>query len=126
MKQEYNLIKILQLQKKNNYASRIVNVYIVYDLDNWPKNPLIIFCLFGGTNIVNNNHKEKYVYSGCGTAFEGKGGWKFGSDFARNFVLLGVDNSSSSHTDNIKNGFLILGEGDTFGINERFGAPDIN
>ena len=66
------------------------------------------------------------MYSGCGTAFDGKGGRKFGSDFARNFVVLGVDNGSSSHTDNIKNDFLILGEGDTFGINERFGAPDIN
>ena len=25
---------------EQNYVSRIVNVYIVYDLDNWPKNPL--------------------------------------------------------------------------------------
>ena len=53
MKQEYNLITLPQVQNKtfmqqinntplvieqNNYATKIVNVYIFYDLDNWPKN----------------------------------------------------------------------------------------
>ena len=41
-----------------------------------------------------------------------------------------VDNSLSSHTNDFKNGFLILGERDNFGINGSFGAPqkkpDIN
>ena len=32
------------------------------------------------------------------------------NDFARNVVIVGVDNSSSSHTDNQKNNFLVLGE----------------
>ena len=61
--------------ERNNYVTKIVNVYIVYDLDNWPKNPLINFtlkdCLFGSTNIVKDNDKEKYVYSGYGIAFDG-------------------------------------------------------
>ena len=35
-----------------------------------------------------------------------------------------VDNSSSSHTDNLKDDFLILGEGPLFGINGRFGASE--
>ena len=35
------------------------------------------------------------------------------NDFARNVVIVGVDNSSSSHTDNQKNNFLVLGEGPT-------------
>ena len=60
------------LVEHNNYASRIVNVKIVYDLDHWSKNPLIIF-LFWATNIVKNNNKEKYKYSGYGIAFDGKG-----------------------------------------------------
>ena len=46
------------------------------------------------------------------------------NDFARNVIIFGVDNSSLSHTDNHKNSFLILGEGDTFGINGSFGAPE--
>ena len=115
--------------EQNNYLTKIVNVYIVYDLDAWPKILLRNFtlknCLFGATNIVNNSDKEKYVYSGYRISFDGKGKWGFGNDYARNAIIFGVDNSSSSHTDNLKNNFLILGEGgDTFGINGSFGAPE--
>ena len=39
-------------------------------------------------------------------------------------LVFGVVNSSSSHSDNIKNHFLISGEGDTYGINGNFGAPE--
>ena len=46
----------------------------------------------------------------------------FGNDFARNFVIFGVDNSSSSHTNNWKNVFLVLGEGPTDDINGSIGA----
>ena len=44
--------------------------------------------------------------------------------FARNAVVFGADSSSLSHSDNCGKNFLILGEGDTFGINGRFGAPE--
>ena len=64
------------------------------------------------------------MYSGYGIAFDGKSEWSFGNDFARNVIIFGVDNISSSHTDNLKNDFFILGEGDTFGINGSFGAPE--
>ena len=53
------------------------------------------------------------MYSGYGIAFDWKGLWSFNDDFARNSIVFGVDNSSSSHTDNLKNDFLILSEGDT-------------
>ena len=36
-----------------------------------------------------------------------------------NVVIFGVDNSLSSHTDNIKNNFLILDKGPTDDINIR-------
>ena len=65
------------VSKQNNYFTKIVNVYIVYDLDVWPKIPprnfAIKSCLFGATSIVKNSDKEKYVYSGYGVAFDGKG-----------------------------------------------------
>ena len=48
-----------------------------------------------------------------------QGSWRFGDDFARNVVIFGVDNSSSSHTDNRKNNFLVLSEGQTQGINDN-------
>ena len=53
--------------EQNNCLTKIVNLYIVYDLDAWPKVPLRNFtlkiCLFGATNIVKNSDKEKDVYS---------------------------------------------------------------
>ena len=107
---------------------KIVNVYIVYDLDHWPKILLRNFtlknCLFEATNIVKSSDQEKYVYSGYRIAFDGKGSWCFNDDTGRNVIIFGVDNSSSSHTDNLKNDFLVSGEGDTFGINGSFGAPE--
>ena len=68
--------------------------------------------LFSVTNIVKNSDKEKYMYSGYGISFDGTGEGNFGNEFARNVVIFGVDNSSSSHTDNFKNDFLVFGEGD--------------
>ena len=107
---------------------KIVNAYIVYDLDDWPKSYLRNFtlkkCLFGVNNIAKSSNKEKYAYSGQGIAFDGKGEWSFGNDPARNVVIFGVDNSSSSRTDNLKNYFLMSGDGPTFGVNGRFGASE--
>ena len=42
-------------------------------------------------------------YSSYGITFDGKGEWRYGNDYAIS---------------------LILGEGDTFGINGSFGAPE--
>ena len=39
-------------------------------------------------------------------------------------LIFGVDNSSSSHSDNPKNNVLVLGERPTCGINGRFGSPE--
>ena len=36
------------------------------------------------------------------------------SNFARNIIIFGVDNSSSFHVDKCKNNFLILGEEPTY------------
>ena len=42
--------------EQNKYLSKIVKVYIICDLDAWPKHPSTNFkfknCLFGTTNIV--------------------------------------------------------------------------
>ena len=38
-------------------------------------------------------------------------------------ISFSTDNSSSSYADDRKNNFLVLGEGDTFGINGSFRAP---
>ena len=48
---------------------------------------------------------------------------KNGNNFARNVATHCLDKSSSYHANNRKNDFLVLDEGDTFGINGSFGAP---
>ena len=54
--------------EQNNYLTKIVNVYIVYDLNAWPRSPTnnskFKKCLFGSTNTVKNSEKEKSIYSG--------------------------------------------------------------
>ena len=50
--------------------------------------------------------------------------WSFGNGFARYIVIFGVNITSSSYTDNQKNGFLVLGEGPTEGINDSVGAAE--
>ena len=59
-----------------------------------------------------------------GITVDSAGSWSFDNDTARNVIIFGVDNSSSSHSGNWKNNFLVLGEGPTFGINGSFGSPE--
>lgn len=89
------------VQNTTNYATKILNVYIAYDLDNWPRSPLYNFalkyCLFGATVIVRNSDKSKYLYIDYRIAFNGAGSWSFDNQFVRNALIFGADNSSSSH-----------------------------
>ena len=95
--------------EQNNYLIKIVNIYIIYNLDAWPRKPANNFkfknYLFRETNKVENGDKEKYVYSGYGATFDSACSWSFGNDFARNIIIFGIDNSLSSHSDNCKNIF---------------------
>ena len=45
------------------------------------------------------------MYSDYGIASDGKNEWSSGNETARNVIVFGADNSSSSHTDNFKNIF---------------------
>ena len=49
------------------------------------------------------------MYSGSELAFDGPSLCSLVNNFARNVVIYGVDNSSSSYTDNCKDNFLVLG-----------------
>ena len=108
--------------------NKIVNVYIVYDLDTCPRNPTnnLKFkkCLFEVTSIAKDSDKGKYVYSGYGVTFDSAGPWSIDNGFSRNIIIFGVDNSSSSHSDNRKNNFLTLRESPTYGINASLGSPE--
>ena len=111
--------------EQNSYLSKLVNVYIVYDLDAWPRNPTNNFklenCLFEATSIMENSDKENYVHSGYGIKLGGASSWSFNNDTVKNVIIFGVDNSSSSHSDNWTNNFLVLDESPTIEINKNFG-----
>ena len=117
----YNLANSRVILKFNNsvlvhknssslHSNFILNLYIVYELNNWPHYPTNNFplknYLFGAIKYVRNS---KVTYNGRGIPFDGADSWNFINDFARNVVIFGVDNSSSSHIDNSKNNFLALG-----------------
>ena len=72
--------------------------------------------MFVATNIIKKC-KTMYVHSGYGTAFDGTGSWSFDNGFAKNVVIFGAGSSLSSHTDNCKNKFSMLGEGHTDDVN---------
>ena len=64
------------------------------------------------------------MYSGYGITFDSAGSWSFDNDFARNVVIVGVDNKSSPHANNRKKNFLMLDEGPVYGINGSFRSPE--
>ena len=114
--------------EQSNYLTKIVNVYIVYNLDLWPKNPTnnVKFknCLFGATNIVKDRDKEKHVHSRYGITFDSTGSCSFDNDFVGNVIIFCVDNSSSSHSNNRNNNFLVPKKGPTHDINRWFESPE--
>ena len=66
---QFNYSVLVAEQK--NYATRIVNAYIVYDLDNQPRIRLNSFtlkklknCFFGASKVVKYNYESKCAYSG--------------------------------------------------------------
>ena len=111
--------------RSTNYSIKIVNAFIVNELNTWPKNMLGNFTLkrflFSATNILKNSDKDKWVHSAYRIAFDGKGSWSLGYDVARKVVRFGVDNSSSSHSNDHNKNFSVLGKCSTSDINGSFG-----
>ena len=79
------MINLLAVEQ-NNCFTKILNVYILYDLDTWPRNPITNFkfknCLSGATTIVKN------VFSGYEITFDSAGLRSFENYFARTFVII--------------------------------------
>ena len=62
-------------ENKFTFNKKIMNIYIVYDLDSNLNNidPTLQNCLFGVTNPTKNSDIDKYKYSGYGIGFDSKG-----------------------------------------------------
>ena len=74
------------LLEQNSCFTKILNVYILHDLDTWPRNPITNFkfknCLFGATTIVKN------AFSGYEITFDSAGFRSFENYFGRTFVII--------------------------------------
>ena len=86
---------------------KIVNIYIVYELDKLysKSHPTLVNCLFGAISITKNADVDKNKYSGYGTGFDRASIYSVGNGFGRNVIIFGVDMSSSIHIDSKKKTF---------------------
>ena len=80
---------------------------IVYKLDTWSRDLNTDFtlgdCLFGAVELTKNAGPDKYKYSGYGIRFDARLQLSLpNGEWGENFVIFGVDNSSSVHADNRK------------------------
>ena len=93
--------------------SKIVNIYIVYELaasSSHTSDPTVKNCLFGAVTLTKNADIEKYKYSGCAIGFDRRSSFSFLiGGFGQNVLIFGADMSSSIHVDNKKKDISVLG-----------------
>ena len=71
-------------------------------------------CLFGAKKLTNNADPDECGYNGYGNEFDACSQSSLSKgECGKNVVIVGVDNSSSTHADNRKKDIIILGEGST-------------
>ena len=114
-------------QDKRKYGhKRIVNVYIVYEInknDNTGSDPTIESCLFSAISLTKTADIDKYKHFGCRIGFNRNGFFSHpGGGTGRNIIIFGVDMSSSTKIDNRKKDILILGKGPTQGLEHTLSA----
>ena len=106
---------------------KIVNIYIVYELDkiSTKTSPTVVNYLFGAVSLTKNADIDKYKYSGYGIGFDRRNVYLFGNGFGRNVITFGVDTSSSVHVDNKGKCILISCEGRTQGLEHTLTAEKL-
>ena len=119
---KFNNWVLVQQKSSLLHSNFVLNLYIVYELNNWPRNPTNNYTLknylFGTVKLTRNADKSKFNYNGQIIVFDKKDIWCYGNNFARNAAIFYIDNTSSSLTKNTKIKFLGLGEEPTKRIND--------
>ena len=111
----------LKEDKSTINHGKIVNIYIVYELDKkyGKTHPKLVNCLFGAVSIAKNADIDKKKYSGYGIEFDRTSVCLLpDGSFGRNVVIFEIDMSSSVHVDN-KGKDIILGTGPMQGLGEH-------
>ena len=113
----------LEQEDKATFTSNIVvNFFIIYELDSWPRYLNTDFtvegCLFGVVKFTKIADPEKYVYSGYGVGFDTQIEYSLpDGSVGKDAIIFGADMSSSVNIDNEIKGILILGKGKPQGLN---------
>ena len=98
-------------------------MYIVFEINLRPNNLDSKFkslnYLFGVAKLSKIAVPDKYCYSGYGIGFDVRGIFSLsdGSEFGKNAIIFGVDNSPSLHANHSRKYILILCKGISDGLN---------
>ena len=118
--------KLSKTIKNFIYSSKIVNIYIVYELDassSHVNDPTLKNCLFSTLTLTKNTDIDKYGYSGYGIGFDRRSRFSFpGGRFGQNVLICGVDMSSSAHNDEKNKDISVLGKRPTQGLEHTLTA----
>ena len=105
---------------KNNISipKKVINLCISYTLGpqlrNFNTNFTLSNCLFGSLKLTKNADLDKYKFTRYGIGFDSCGEYSLhDGSIDKNFIIFGVDMSSSVHIDNKGKDILILGIGST-------------
>ena len=99
------LINKTRLKSTLNDNEKIVNIYIIYEIEksvNISRDPTLENYFFGAVKLTKHIDIDRYKYSGYGIGFERKGFFSISDEVGKNVIIFGVDTSSSSHIDNKK------------------------
>ena len=115
-------------EDKATFTSNIVvNLFIIYELDSWPRylntDVTVGGCLFGVVKLTKIADPEKYVYSGYGVGFDTQIEYSLpDGSVGKNVIIFEADMSLSVNIDNEIKGILVLGKGKPQGLNYRLVA----
>ena len=75
--------------------------------------------MFGNVNLTKTSDPDKYSYSGCGIGFDPRSEFSLPrGSIGENFIIFGVDMSSSVHIDNAGKAILVFRKGPTPGLDD--------
>ena len=99
----------LKQEKITFNHGKIVYIYIVYEIEksvNISSYPTLENCLFGSVKLAKYIDVDLYKYFGYGIGFDRKGFFSHPSGgTSKNIIIVGVDMSSTTKTDNRKKTF---------------------
>ena len=91
-------------QNKSTFNRKLVNIYLVYDLDSSSNDfdSTLQNCLFGAVKLTKSSDIYKYKYNGNSISYDSKGSFLYSNSLGKNAIIFGADMTSSSHINNKK------------------------